>query len=210
MSNIINVNASAAYSYQNFNASVNKDGKGGETSLSAIYESLDLSSSIKLDLSFAAGNESETGKIDLDRVKAIKEDFGRNIDAFKQMVLKLFDGQSAVGNVAIGNLRGLIDRIDKAGGIDELTKSQAQEMISEEGYWGVEKTSARILDFAKALSSNDASKIDLLRNAFQKGYDQAAKLWGGELPEISKNTYDKVMKGFDEWAASGVSEETEE
>jgi hypothetical protein len=28
-------------------------------------------------------------------------------------------------------------------------------------------------------------------------------MWGGELPEISGKTYDEVMKGFDEWEASG-------
>ena len=37
-----------------------------------------------------------------------------------------------------------------------------------------------------------------MREAFKKGYSQAEKTWGGELPEISKNTFDAVMKGFDE------------
>ena len=82
--------------------------------------------------------------------------------------------------------------------VDAATKAQAQEDISEDGYWGVNKTSERILDFAKALAGDDPDKLEQMRSAFEKGYKQAEKTWGGELPDISKQTYDAVMKGFDE------------
>ena len=36
-----------------------------------------------------------------------------------------------------------------------------------------------------------------MKDAFIKGYKQAEKQWGGELPEISKKTYDAVMEKFD-------------
>ena len=84
--------------------------------------------------------------------------------------------------------------------VDEATKLQAQEDVSEDGYWGVKQTSNRILDFATALTGGDPSKIEDMRKAFEKGYKQAEKTWGGELPEISKQTYDAVMKGFDKMA----------
>ena len=84
--------------------------------------------------------------------------------------------------------------------VDEATKLQAQEDISEDGYWGVKQTSGRILDFATALSGGDPSKIEDMRKAFEKGYKQAEKTWGGELPDISKQTYDAVMAGFDKMA----------
>ena len=82
--------------------------------------------------------------------------------------------------------------------VDAATKAQAQEDISENGYWGVNQTSDRILDFAKALAGDDTDKLEQMRTAFEKGYKQAEKTWGGELPEISKQTFDAVMKGFDE------------
>ena len=82
--------------------------------------------------------------------------------------------------------------------VDAATKAQAQEDISENGYWGVKQTSERILDFAKALAGDDPEKLEKMRSAFEKGYKQAEKTWGGELPEISKNTFDAVMKGFDQ------------
>lgn len=82
--------------------------------------------------------------------------------------------------------------------VDAATKAQAQEDISEDGYWGVKQTSGRILDFAKALAGDDPDKLEKMRSAFEKGYKMAEETWGGELPDISKQTFDAVMKGFDE------------
>ena len=82
--------------------------------------------------------------------------------------------------------------------VDAATKAQAQADIAEDGYWGVKQTSERILDFAKTLAGDDPEKLEKMRSAFEKGYAQAEKTWGGELPEISKQTYEAVMKGFDD------------
>lgn len=92
--------------------------------------------------------------------------------------------------------------------VDADTKAAAQEAISEDGEWGVKKTSQRLVDFAKALTNSDPSKVSLMRDAFIKGYNAAADAWGGALPEISRKTYDATMKLFDEWEKSG--QETEE
>ncbi len=84
--------------------------------------------------------------------------------------------------------------------VDPATKAQAQADIAEDGYWGVSQTSQRILDFATALTGGDPSKIEEMRGAFEKGYKLAEKKWGGSLPDISRQTYDAVMKGFDKMA----------
>jgi hypothetical protein len=39
-----------------------------------------------------------------------------------------------------------------------------------------------------------------MRSAFEKGYKMAEETWGGELPEICKQTYDAVFAGFDKMA----------
>ena len=57
-------------------------------------------------------------------------------------------------------------------------KAQAQADIADDGYWGVEQTSDRILDFAKALSGDDPDKADAMLEAFKKGFEQATKAWG--------------------------------
>lgn len=84
--------------------------------------------------------------------------------------------------------------------VDAATKAQAQADVAEDGYWGVEQTSDRIIDFATALTGGNPDKIEEMREAFQKGYKQAEKTWGGELPDISKRTYDAVMEKFDKLA----------
>lgn len=78
-------------------------------------------------------------------------------------------------------------------------KAQAQADIAEDGYWGVEQTSDRIVEFAKALSGGDPAKADEMLEAFKKGYKQATGAWGRELPSISSRTYDAVVKKFDAW-----------
>lgn len=96
--------------------------------------------------------------------------------------------------------------------VTEAAKLQAQEDISENGYWGVEQTSSRILDFAKALSGGDVSKADELLEAFKKGYDEATKAWGKELPSITKDTYKAVEEKFAAWKAESEApvEDTKE
>ena len=85
--------------------------------------------------------------------------------------------------------------------VDEATRAQAQADIAEDGYWGVNQTSDRIIQFANALTGGDPDKIESMREAFKKGYAQAEKTWGGSLPEISQKTYDAVMEKFDKLAA---------
>ncbi len=90
--------------------------------------------------------------------------------------------------------------------VDAATKAQAQADIAEDGYWGVSQTSERILDFAKTLAGDDPEKLENMRQAFEKGYAQAEKTWGGKLPDISKQTYDAVMKGFDQLTGKETTE----
>lgn len=84
--------------------------------------------------------------------------------------------------------------------VDPATKAQAQADIAEDGYWGVKQTSDRIISFANALTGGDPDKIEEMRAAFEKGFKKAEKQWGGKLPDISQQTYDAVMKKFDQLA----------
>ena len=93
--------------------------------------------------------------------------------------------------------------------VTEAAKAKAEEAISEDGYWGVEQTSQRIVDFAKALAGDDVSKADELLEAFKKGFQEATETWGKELPDISQQTYKAVEEKFVAWKAeSETSAET--
>ena len=87
--------------------------------------------------------------------------------------------------------------------LSEADREQAQLMISEDGFFGVKQTTDRILSFAKALVGEGASedKIENMRKAVQKGFDEVSKLFGGfdKLPTVTKDTYDSIMRAFDEW-----------
>lgn len=142
---------------------------------------------------------NKNNKVDAETIAKLKADADARLSQLKGIVEQLISKQGkASETVSIweqfknGILDGSIE-------VDEATAKQAQEDISEDGYWGVKQTSERILDFAKAITGNDASKAEEMRDAIKKGFEEAGKLWGGELPEISQKTYDAVMKGLDEW-----------
>ena len=149
--------------------------------------------------------------IDRDAIIAqMKADTEARMNQLTSIVQEMMLGQGKSFSIATGN-----DDIWKflASGdytVTEAAKLQAQEDISENGYWGVEQTSDRILDFAKALSGGDVSKADELLDAFKKGYEQATGAWGKELPDISKETYKAVEEKFEAWKkeADQVTETT--
>lgn len=129
-------------------------------------------------------------------IQKLKQDSEDRINQLKDIVSQMMAKQGT----AIGKADDIWSFL--ASGdftIDEAAKKKAQEEISEDGYWGVKQTSDRILDFAKALSGNDSSKADLLLDAFKKGFEEATKTWGKDLPDISKQTYDAVVEKFDKW-----------
>ena len=77
--------------------------------------------------------------------------------------------------------------------------AQAKEDVSEDGYWGVKQTSQRLFDFASALAGDDVEKMKEMQKAMEKGFKQATKAWGEELPSICKDTIDAANKLFDEY-----------
>ena len=142
----------------------------------------------------SAARKAETYKPDIDKINEMKANLKNNLAAFSKMVYSEVKTQ---GNKSNDTLKALLN------GVLGMTQEEAAASVSEDGDWGVEATANRILDFAVALSGGDPEKIELLRNAVQKGFDAAGSVWGGDLPQISHDTLARVMKGFDEWAESG-------
>ena len=85
--------------------------------------------------------------------------------------------------------------------VDAETKAQAQEAISENGYWGVKQTSERIFQMAQALAGDDPEKMKVMQDAVKRGYEAAGKAWGGELPGIAGETISAVDKMFEDYFA---------
>lgn len=83
--------------------------------------------------------------------------------------------------------------------VDAATKEQAQKDISEDGYYGVKQTAQRLFDFASALAGDDVEQMKKMQDAVAKGFKQAQGAWGGELPDISKDTLKAVNQMFDDY-----------
>lgn len=83
--------------------------------------------------------------------------------------------------------------------LQTLTPEQAQDLVAEDGYFGVEKTAQRIFDFAVSLAGNDPSRIDAIKAGIEDGFAQAEEAWGGTLPDISYETRDTLMNKLDDW-----------
>lgn len=148
----------------------------------------------------------KNAKVDSETIAKLKADADQRLSQLKGIVEQLITKQGKTSEtVSIWSQfrQGVLDGTIT---VDEATAKQAQEDISEDGYWGVKQTSERILDFAKALTGGDPGKVEDIRTAIEKGFSEAAKLWGDELPEISQKTHDAVMKGLDEWAKQSTEE----
>ena len=55
--------------------------------------------------------------------------------------------------------------------------------------------------FAQSILSANEEKMAKMKEAFEKGFKEATKTWGKELPDISQNTRDAVLKKFDDYFA---------
>ena len=86
--------------------------------------------------------------------------------------------------------------------IQELTQDEAKALIAEDGFFGVAKTSDRIADFVLAGAGDDVEKLKAGREGILRGYNQAEKAWGGNLPDISKETLEKALEKVDKKLAS--------
>lgn len=161
-------------------------GKSGFNDTAAVYEK-----------SSATTKEGVTQKKDNAAIIAqMKADTEKRTQQLTDLVHQMISQQ--------GKTLGKADSIWSflAGGdftVSPEVKAQAQADIAEDGYWGVNQTSDRILDFAKALSGDDPSKADELLSAFKKGFEQATKSWGKDLPSISQDTYKAVEEKFNKW-----------
>lgn len=152
----------------------------------------------------ATASSQKTYKTDANLVAKLKADAEARTAQLQSIVEKMLTKQSETYGKA-NDIWSLLSSGNFT--VDAATKAQAQADIAEDGYWGVSQTSQRILDFATALTGGDPDKIEEMRAAFEKGFKQAEKTWGGSLPDISQRTYEAVMKGFDDLAKeAGITE----
>ena len=125
-------------------------------------------------------------------------------DQRKQQLISLV--QKTIGSQAgtYGKANGNIWHTLASGNftVDDATRAQAKKDISEDGYWGVKQTSQRLFDFASALAGDDVEKMKEMQAAMEKGFKQATKTWGRELPSICSETMSAANQLFEDYYRS--------
>ena len=133
-------------------------------------------------------------------VKSLKDDLNNQMSRFTNMMVQKFQKQGI--NVSMANGDDFWKMMASGNyTVDAKTKAEAQEAISEDGFWGVKNTSQRIFDFASALAGDDPEKMKKFQAAVEKGFSQAEDAWGGSLPSICGDTHEAVNKLFDDYYA---------
>lgn len=138
-------------------------------------------------------------------VERLKQEIDQRTQSLRDLVEKMLVKQGKKVNDATDIYKLL--REGKVN-VDPETSAQAKKDIAEDGYWGVDKTSERLVSFAKALSGGDPSKADLMIDSVKKGFEEATKTWGDKLPSICKDTMDATIKKLEDWRDSKSGDET--
>lgn len=199
---VTSAQAAAAYSYS---STENTKAVKTETAESGSSTAADTGVVYEPSKETAADSAKKTYTPNTNLINKLKADADARTAQLRSLVEKMMSGQANT----YGKANDIWSFLREGNfTVDPATKAQAQADIAEDGYWGVKQTSSRILDFATALTGGDPDKIEEMRAAFEKGYKQAEKTWGGKLPDICQQTYDAVLKGFDDMAAAaGKTEE---
>ncbi len=151
-------------------------------------------------------------KLTPEQVKTLKEEqASAKYEMIKKMMQANLNNQANAYGMSEGS-QNLIKEI--FGSLEEgipplaTTKEQAKKAIQEGGAYSIDAVASRIMKMAKALGGNDPEKIDILKDAVKQGFKQAGmdfkKMSGQKLPQICLDTYDEVMKRFDDWKKEGA------
>lgn len=178
-----------------------RDAAGQTTTTSTKYDNTEVAATYESSSSVQStkGNSSITAQL--------KADAQARMEQMQSLVTKMFQKQG----VTIGTADDMWKML--AGGnftADAGTIAQAKTDIGEDGYWGVSQTSERIFSFALALSGGDADKMEDMVKAVEKGFNEATKAWGKEMPGITGDTHSAVMSKFDTWFQDNGSAATTE
>ncbi len=152
------------------------------------------------------GADSGTGdadRVSLDSSKQAEKTYGPQAtlnvaspyELLRNLVVKTLQEQNVPMQVSTGSTE-----ID----LSNLSVAEAKELVADDGYFGVEKTSERIVSFAINAFGNDPTRLDEMKGAIEQGFQDAQQAFGGSLPEISQQTYDAIMEKLTAFAEESI------
>lgn len=208
MNGVSNVQTSGSVytAYQNVNEKKSSEAAQKNSEQGVVYEKTEQNNDKSATYSINKMSKEDRDAL----ITQLKEDQANRQESLVSLVKQMMGKQAGVASIADNLLSQSTDDDESmwkfiASGnytVDAVTKKQAEEDISEDGYWGVKKTSQRLFDFASALAGDDVDKMKEMQAAMEKGFKQATKLWGKDLPQISQDTLKAATQLFDDYYAS--------
>lgn len=84
----------------------------------------------------------------------------------------------------------------------DMDTEELNKLLGEDGFFGMNNTASRIADFVIQGAGDDLEKLQKGFEGVKRGFEEAQKMWGGKLPQISqdtmKQTLEKISKHIEE------------
>lgn len=119
-----------------------------------------------------------------------------SISKDSSQVLDFLSGKTTVDGLSLKNIGY------EGKPITKLSQDEASDLVSENGFFGITQTSDRVANFVLSFSQDDVDILKQGREGVVKGFEEAEKLFGGQLPEISYKTQERTLQLIDEKIAS--------
>lgn len=130
---------------------------------------------------YIPSERSSSVSVDYSAKIAVEREWGPRFEALRDYVLGVLQKHGVDAQALAGS------------------QADAVAAIADDGYWGVEQTADRIFEFVLAQVSDDPTRLEQVRAAINKGYEQAREAFGGWLPEISMRTIERVHERLNAW-----------
>lgn len=154
------------------------------------------------------------GEINEDTIKDIQAMGGAKaisqayVMQFQQQALNITMGNSStqgslldlINSSSTAKVANIFSQIDFASiGYDgknplAMNSAELNSLLGENGFFGVENTANRIADFVINGAGDDLEKLQAGFEGMKRGFEEAERLWGGKLPQISQDTIDKAIE----------------
>jgi len=128
-----------------------------------------------------------------------KGDFDKLNDIFKEL-------QAKSSKTSINYSNTQIKLHSHSVKIEGLSQEEAKELVSEDGFFGINQTAKRVFDFVIKGAKDNPDLLKAGREGVIQGLKDAENEWGGKLPDIAYKTQTKTLQMIDEYMAKlGIS-----
>ena len=171
------------------------------------YNSSSLKENVKSEISLHK-DEKDISKKESEIINLTAKDISNSyfLQYQKDIVKSSSSNLLAQGGLSFNapkNLSEILSGLDLANigyngkSLNELSSDEADDLISENGFFGIVNTADRIASFVLNGAGDDVERLKAGREGAAKGFEDAKKIWGGELPEISQKTIEKTLETLD-------------